>query len=469
MGADLLDLCFAMTERSDEKEQLSTFTNLVAYAVPTPLSFDSTEPDVLEAAIKRYAGRALINSINLENDKYKKVLPLIKQYGLTTIALSIDEKGMARTTVEKLAITDRIVSISKEYGLNEDQLMIDPLTFTLATGEEEYRDSALQTLEAIRHIKKKYPSIHITLGVSNISFGLKPAARKILNRIYLEHAVNAGLDYAIFHAAEYRPIQEFPANLVELANDLILNKRDTALIEFITAFEELAPTSETKPVINETLQSLPERVQSHILGRRREGLIPLLETLKESMLPAEIINAVLLPAMKEVGNQMERGDLILPFVLESAEVMKTAIRYLEGFMDKTQSHTKGTVVLATVFGDVHDIGKNLVKTIIANNGFRVIDLGKQVPVEEIVSKAIAEKADAIALSALLVTTSKQMAAVVEALEAQGLKIPVLVGGAAINEAFAAHIANPKGKKYLGGVYYAKDAFSGLRILEGIMK
>lgn len=467
-GADLLDLCFAMTERADEKEQLSTFTNLVAYAVPTPLSFDSTEPDVLEAAIKRYAGRALINSINLENDKYKKILPLIKQYGLTTIALCIDEKGMARTAKEKLAITDRIVKIAKEFGLQEDQLMIDPLTFTLATGEEEYRNSALQTLDAIKQIKKKYPAIHITLGVSNISFGLKPAARKILNRIYLEHAVEAGLDYAIFHAAEYRPISEFPSNITALANALILNESSPALIDFIAAFESLAPEPVKQTVEEDERRPLPNRIQAHILERRREGLIPLLEKIKETMTPPEIISTVLLPAMREVGNRMESGDLILPFVLESAEVMKTAIRYLEGYMDKASNISKGTVVLATVFGDVHDIGKNLVKTIVSNNGYKVIDLGKQVPVDDIIAAAIAEKADAIALSALLVTTSKQMTAVVTKLAEKGLSIPVIIGGAAINEAFASHIASPLGKTYQGGVHYGKDAFGGLRILESLV-
>ncbi len=468
-GADLLDLCFAMTERYDEKEQLATFTNLVAYAVTTPLSFDSTEPDVLEAAIKRYAGRPLINSINLENEKYKSILPLVKQFGLTTIALSIDEKGMARTTAEKLSITDRIVKIAESYGLREDQLMIDPLTFTLATGEEEFRSSALETLEAIRQIKLKYPSIHITLGISNISFGLTPPARKILNRVYLEHAVKAGLDFAIFHAAENRPLSEFPSQLVALATDLILNRHDTALINYISAFENLAPP----PILKEKdllveKKSIPERIQAQIIDRRREGLIPLLETLKDSLSPPDIINTVLLPAMKEVGNRMESGEIILPFVLESAEVMRVAMTYLEGFMDKTHSHSKGTVVLATVFGDVHDIGKNLVKTIISNNGYHVIDLGKQVPVNDIVSCAIKEKADAIALSALLVTTSKQMASVVEALHKAGSNIPVLIGGAAINDTFAQHISEPNGAKYQGGVYYAKDAFSGLRLLEGLI-
>lgn len=469
LGADLLDLCFAMTERSDEKDQLSTFTNLVAYAVSSPLSFDSTEPDVLAAAIKRYAGRPLINSINLENEKYKSILPLVKQFGLTTIALSIDEKGMARTTAEKLAITDRLVKIAQSYGLREDQLMIDPLTFTLATGEEEFRSSALETLEAIRQIKQRYPTIHITLGVSNISFGLKPPARKILNRVYLDHAVKAGLDFAIFHAAEYLPLSELPANLVSLANDLVLNTRETALIDYITTFENFAPvpTLKGKAILPEK-RSIPEQIQAQIIERRREGLIPLLETLKESMSPPDIINTVLLPAMKEVGNRMESGEIILPFVLESAEVMRAAMTYLEGFMDKTKSHIKGTVVLATVFGDVHDIGKNLVKTIIANNGYRVIDLGKQVPVNDIVACAIAEKADAIALSALLVTTSKQMGAVVEALQKEELTIPVLVGGAAINDTFAQHISSPNGIKYKGGVHYAKDAFSGLRLLEGLI-
>ncbi|MEK6556809.1 MAG: homocysteine S-methyltransferase family protein, partial [Candidatus Margulisiibacteriota bacterium] len=464
-GADLLDLCFAMTERSDEAAQLSHFTNKVAYATTCPLCFDSTEPEVLAGALKRYAGRPLINSINLESDKLHQVLPLLKAFGVTTIALCIDEKGMAKTSAEKVAIAKSLYKIAvKDYRLHPSQLMIDPLTFTLATGEAEYLTSAQETFEALSRIKKECPGVSTVLGVSNISFGLKPESRRLLNLVYLHLAVGYGLDYAIFHVADYKPLEEISLEERTLAENLIFNRNPSALLDLVNYFQQRESTS---PVISTPTekQDIAALLQEKILERKQEGLIALLEKARKTILPEDIVSRILLPAMRKVGEKMDSGELILPFVLESAEVMKLALHHLEKYMDKSTNITKGTVVLATVFGDVHDIGKNLVKTILANNGYRVIDLGKQVPVEEIVTSAIREKADAIALSALLVTTSKQMKLVVEMLRDKNLRIPVIIGGAAINEPFARAISELDGKAYEGKVYYAKDAFGGLKIMQ----
>ncbi len=467
-GADLLDLCFAMNERSDEKEQMSTFINLAAYATKCPLVFDSTEPEVLEAALKRYAGRAMINSINLESDKYKAVLPLVKKYATSTIALCINEKGMAKTKEEKLEIARKIYNIAtKEYCLKPYQLIFDPLTFTLATGEDEYRNSAIETFEAIKEIKEHFPGVRTVLGVSNISFGLNPAARKVLNLVYLNKAVDYGLDFAIFNAEHYFDINKLSEIEISLAESLIFNKEPKALINFIEYYQDkkniIIPNQSEKKLL-----PIENQLQNQIIDRNREGIISLLEQAMEKYNPVEIINTILLPAMKVVGGKMETGEIILPFVLESADIMRTAIAYLEKFLDKDTNLHKGTIILATVFGDVHDIGKNLVKTITANNGYKVIDLGKQVPADLIIETAIKEKAQAITLSALLVTTSKQMQLVVEKLHHLGKDIPVIIGGAATNERFAENIALVNGTKYAGKVYYAKDAFAGLKILDQLI-
>jgi 5-methyltetrahydrofolate--homocysteine methyltransferase len=466
-GADLIDCCFAMTERNDEAEQLSFFVKKVAYQSLLAISIDSTEPSVIEKAVKSYAGKPIINSINLEDEKIHKVLPIIRDFGLSTIALCIDQNGMAKTVEEKMNVAQKIYDIAiDKFRLSPHQLIFDPLTFTLATGENEWKNSAINTFQAIKLIKEKLIGVKTVLGVSNVSFGLSPQARKTLNLVYLEEAIKNGLDFAIYNVDHYCPLSELNKEEVRLATELIYNKKDNALANFLDYYQSFQPivsVKKSQEQINE--MSLEEIIQHKIINRDNSKIIETIEQLKKEMLPEDIINNVLLKAMKKVGEKMEKGEIILPFVLESAEIMKKAITYLEQYLDKNNNISKGTIVLATVFGDVHDIGKNLVKTITENNGFKVIDLGKQVPVDNIINTAIKEKALAISLSALLVSTSKQMDLVVKNLHQANLSIPVIIGGAAINHSFAQQISNIQGVAYAPGVFYAKDVFEGLKILE----
>lgn len=473
-GANFIDLCFALTERDDESGQIATFIKKSAYLTSVPLVFDSTEPSVISTAVKEYAGKGLVNSINLENNKIYKVLPILKTFGLSTIALCIDEQGMAKTLEKKLEIAERIYKlVVEDNGLQPEQLIFDPLTFTLATGEKEWQDSAVQTFNALEAIKKKFLGVQTVLGISNVSFGLQSKARQILNAVYLYHAEKVGLDYAIYNPAHLLDVEKLPSDLRQKADDLIFNRSDAALLEYIAYFEnqQNRPTNSItqENVQKENALNIEEQIAFQVINRKKLGITELLNEALKNHKPQEIINDVLLPAMKSVGDKMEKGELILPFVLQSAEVMKTSLDYLERFLSQKDVVHKGVVVLATVFGDVHDIGKNLVKTITANNGYKVIDLGKQVPADAIIKTAIKEKADAITLSALLVTTSKQMQLIVEKLNELGQSIPVIIGGAAINDAFAKRISLIDGNSYKGGVYYAKDAFQGLKILEGIIR
>ena len=468
-GADLLDICFAMTERSDEADQICKFIKKVAYTTPCPLCFDSTEADVLSAAVKQYAGRPLINSINLESDKLLAVLPIIKEFNLSTIALCIDKTGMAKTIEQKISIAKQIYEIAVlDFKLKPEQLIFDPLTFTLATGEEEYRNSAMNTFVAIKQIKEELPGVKTVLGVSNVSFGLSPDARKVLNLVYLHFAVQHGLDMAIYNAAHYFEVSKLNKEEFTLAEDLLFNKNKNALTNYIEHFQKVDTGKSKNGTVSPNSSKIEDILSNQIINRSQTNLHQNLEKAREAYSALEIINQILLPSMKVVGDKMEQGEIILPFVLESAEIMRNAITYLEKYLDQSVSIHKGTIVLATVYGDVHDIGKNLVKTITANNGYNVIDLGKQVPVEVIIDTAIKENADAITLSALLVTTSKQMQMVVEKLQEKKLSIPVIIGGAAINDAFAKHISIVNGVQYAGGVYYSKDAFSGLKILDDIL-
>ncbi|MDD5456610.1 MAG: B12-binding domain-containing protein, partial [Candidatus Margulisbacteria bacterium] len=317
-------------------------------------------------------------------------------------------------------------------------------------------------------IKKNIQGVKTVLGVSNVSFGLTPPARQVLNLVYLHFAFKYGLDFAIYNIDHYQDIKKLPKIEFELAKNLLFNESPKALIEFVNYFTGKVEQP-VKKIEKENLgQPIEKLLQEAIINRKNEGITGLLDEALSKYTAIEIINRLLLPAMKIVGDKMDSGEIILPFVLESADVMKKAVKYLERYLGKTDSIYKGTVILATVFGDVHDIGKNLVKTILANNGYKVIDLGKQVPADTIIETAIKEKATAVALSALLVSTSRQMQMVVEKLADAGQKIPVLIGGAAINENFAETISKVHGKPYAGKVFYSKDAFNALKILEQIL-
>ena len=475
-GAHTLDVCVALTERADESAQMQKVVKLLSQSVELPLVIDSTEADVIRAALEVCPGRPIINSINLENGRQRcdAVLPLCRDYGAAVIALTIDEAGMAKTRERKLEIARRIYDIAvNEYGLRPDALIFDALTFTLATGDAEFANSAIETLEGIRAIKRELSpkgelasGVLCSLGVSNLSFGLSGAARGPLNAVFLYHAVAAGLDMAIVNPKQVVPYAEIPPEARELAEDLVFNRRPDALPRYTAYFEERRATSEERKARADPTAGMTAERKLHwqIVHRRKEGVEALIDDCLTRKAPVWVLNHVLLPAMKEVGDKFGAGELILPYVLQSAEVMKKSVTHLEQFLEKKEGVTKGKVVLATVYGDVHDIGKNLVGTILSNNGYTVFDLGKQVPANVIIDKAVEVGASAIGLSALLVSTSKQMPLIVQELDRRGLRFPVLIGGAAINRRFGRRILFVDGHAYEPGVFYCKDAFEGLETL-----
>jgi 5-methyltetrahydrofolate--homocysteine methyltransferase len=480
-GAHALDISVAVTERSDEGELMRKVVKKLSTGVEVPLVIDTTEPDVMEIALKTAPGRCLLNSTHLESGRLKadRVFALAKTYNAAVLCLTIDEAGMAKTAERKLEVARRIYQIAvEEHGLHPEALVFDTLTFTLATGDAEFSGSAIETLNGIRLIKANLPGVMTSLGVSNVSFGLSPAARPVLNSVMLYHAVQAGLDMAIVNPAQITPYAEIPEDQRRLTEDLIFNRRPDALAAFIEYFEKTEATStEGSGKLDPTEGFSPEeRLHWRILHRHKEGVDTDVDEIihrdgvtSRHETAVKILNEVLLPAMKEVGDKFGAGELILPFVLQSAEVMKRAVAHVEQYLERKEGTTKGTVVLATVYGDVHDIGKNLVKTILSNNGYTVIDLGKQVPAEIIINKAVEARVDAIGLSALLVNTSKQMPLIVNELHRRGLQIPVLVGGAAINRRFGWRILYTEdGQIYEPGVYYCKDAFEGLGTMDALV-
>ncbi|HEY1867573.1 MAG TPA: methionine synthase, partial [Candidatus Cybelea sp.] len=474
-GAHLLDVCCALTERADEDAQMREIVRRLAQSIEAPLVIDSTEPHVLEVALQNYPGRAVVNSVHLESGRAKMdaVLPVAIEHGAAAIALTIDESGMAKTAARKAEVARRIYDIAvTEYGLPAGALIFDALTFTLATGEAEFAASAIETIEGIRAIKRELPGTLTSLGISNVSFGLKPAARAALNSVFLHHCVEAGLDCALVNPKDIVPYFEVDAEVRALCDDLVFNRRPDALTRLIEHFEtSFVPerSGVRSEESSDESMGIEERIHQAILLRRKDGIEAKIDEALLRYTPIEVLNTILLPAMKDVGDRFGRGELILPFVLQCAEVMKKAVAHLEQFLERREGTTKGTVVLATVFGDVHDIGKNLVHTILANNGYTVHDLGKQVPVNAILEKAVEVRADAIGLSALLVSTSKQMPICLEEQEARGLSFPVIIGGAAINRDFGRRIALlDDGKRFFEpGCFYARDAFEGLDLMDAI--
>jgi 5-methyltetrahydrofolate--homocysteine methyltransferase len=470
-GAHVLDVCVALTERPDEKEQMVAVLRKLALSVPAPVCIDSTEASVIRAALEVYPGRALVNSVNMENGRARidAVIPAVREYGAAVIALTIDEVGMAKTAARKLEVARRIHDIVVgEFGLPPGDLVFDALTFTLATGDAEFTRSAVETIEGIRAVKEALPGVRTILGVSNVSFGLGPEARRILNSVMLTHAVRAGLDMAIVNPSEITPYSDLTEEERTLADDLVFARREDALPRFIAYTAEKAPSAHRKEEEEVAHGDPAARVHWCVLHRKPDGIEGTLDECLKTRTPVQVLNEVLLPAMKEVGDRFGAGELILPFVLQSAEVMKRAVAHVEKFLDKADGVTKGRVVVATVYGDVHDIGKNLVRTILGNNGYTVFDLGKQVPAHVIVEKAVEVKADLVGLSALLVSTSKQMPVVVQELQRRGVQVPVLIGGAAINRPFGKRANRLEdGSLYGPGVFYCKDAFEGLSTADGL--
>src|SRR5581483_8475985 len=460
-----------------------------------PLVIDSTDPKVIDSAIRQIPGRPIINSINLEGDgsRFHALAPMMARYGLPAVAMCIGPKGMAKTPEEKVETAQLLYDTGRQYGLKPWQFLFDVLTFTLATGEQEFVDSAKNTLEGIRLVKQKFPEAFTTLGLSNVSFGLPAAARKVVNSVFLYHALKAGLDTVIINARDIIAYPEIDEQQKKLAEDLIFNKHPNALAELISFFEgsKAVATGPTKRVEVDPAWEAGKRCHFRIVNRLKEGIEDdvvqaigdrtrggkvarrdgrlVLEAPKEAAHEAavETLNEVLLPAMKEVGDKFGAGELILPFVLKSAECMKAAVAELEKYLIKQEGVSKGKLVLCTVYGDVHDIGKNLVKTIFVNNGYTVYDLGKQVPMQKILEKISEVKADAVGLSALLVSTSKQMQYFVEHARQNNMIVPVLCGGAAINSSYINRIAKD-GSIYEPGVFYCKTAFDGLRVMNKLM-
>jgi 5-methyltetrahydrofolate--homocysteine methyltransferase len=476
-GAHVLDVCVALTERQDEAEQMREVVKRISLTQPAPIQVDSTEPDVIETALEQIPGRAIVNSINLEagRDKLDRVVPIAEAHGAALIALTIDEVGMAKTAERKLEVAQRLTELCcDEHGLDREALIFDCLTFTLTTGDDEWKPSAIETIEGIRRVKSEIPGVKTSLGVSNVSFGVGLPARRALNSVFLHHCVEAGLDLAMVNPNHITPYAEIPQEERELADDLVFNRREDALERFIGHFESKGPEEEAAGAGDPTEGMEPEEaLHFHILRRKKEGVEDWIDKSVEKIGAVPTLNTVLLPAMKEVGDKFGAGELILPFVLQSATVMKRAVAQLEQYLDKVEGYTKGTVVIATVFGDVHDIGKSLVNTILTNNGYTVVDLGKQVPISNILDAAVEHQATAIGLSALLVSTSKQMPACVQELHSRGLEFPVLIGGAAINRNFGLRILYPDGTDsedlYAPGVFYCKDAFEGLAKMDELIE
>jgi 5-methyltetrahydrofolate--homocysteine methyltransferase len=491
-GAHVLDVCVAMTERADEEDQMVQLVKTLSMGVEAPLVFDSTEAEVLEAALQVYPGRPILNSTSLEGGRGKKIdetLPLAVRYGAAVVCMAIDEEGMAHTPEDKLRICRRIYEIAtQEYGLPPDALIFDVNTFPITTGQEELNDEGWWTIEGVRLVKQHLPGALTSLGVSNLSFGVAPHARATLNSVFLYHAVQGGLDMAMVNPQHTLPYAEIPEEARTICEDLIFNRHEEALARFIDYFSQAeAQTTQAEKADPTEGMSPDEKIHYQILHRKREGVDQQINAALQERLDVDpqaelarlgktnstistaavdVLNNVLLPAMKDVGDRFGAGELILPFVLQSAEVMKKAVAHLEQFLEKQEGVSKGRVVLATVYGDVHDIGKSLVNTILSNNGYEVYDLGKQVPINTIVEKAIEVQASAIGLSALLVSTSKQMPLCVQELDRRGLKFPVLVGGAAINKQYGQRILFVEGERpYEPGVYYCKDAFEGLQTVD----
>ena len=477
-GAHVLDVCVALTERQDEAEQMSQIVKKISLSQPAPIQVDSTEPDVIDAALQQIPGRAIVNSVNLEAGRAKldRVVPLAKAHGAALIALTIDEVGMAKTAERKLEVARRVTQLCcEEHGFDRQALIFDCLTFTLTTGDPEWRPSAVATIDGIREIKAQIPGVKTSLGVSNVSFGVGVPARSVLNSVFLHHCVEAGLDLAMVNPNHITPYGEISESEREFADDLVFDRREDALERFIAHFESKSSDADEPGAMaaDPTAGMEPEEaLHFHILRRKKEGVEAWIDASVEKIGAVPTLNQVLLPAMKEVGDKFGAGELILPFVLQSAEVMKRAVARLELYLDKLEGYTKGTVVIATVFGDVHDIGKSLVNTILTNNGYTVVDLGKQVPISTILDAAVEHDATAIGLSALLVSTSKQMPACVQELHQRELGFPVLIGGAAINRNFGLRILYPNGADsddvYAPGVFYCKDAFEGLAKMDQLI-
>jgi 5-methyltetrahydrofolate--homocysteine methyltransferase len=485
-GSHVLDLCIDYVGRDGTVDMREAASRL-ATASTLPLMIDSTEWQVIEAGLECLGGRSIVNSVHYEDgnapdSNFAKKMEVVREHGAAVVVMCIDEQGQARTAEHKVRIASRIIDdLVADWGMAVEDIFVDCLTFTLATGQEESRRDGLETIEGIRELKRRYPQVQTTLGVSNVSFGLNPAARQVLNSVFLHECVEAGLDSAIVHASKILPMSRIPDEQREVALDLVYDRRrpDTAsdeaydpLQSFLGLFEGVTAQSSRESRAQE-LAALPlsERLKRRIIDGERNGLEPDLDEALQTRPALEIINDTLLEGMKVVGELFGSGQMQLPFVLQSAEVMKAAVGYLEPHMEKADDAAdgggKGTIVLATVKGDVHDIGKNLVDIILSNNGYNVVNLGIKQPISAILDAAAQAKADAIGMSGLLVKSTVIMKENLEEMNSRGVgdRWPVLLGGAALTRAY---VEEDLADVYTGAVRYARDAFEGLRLMDAVM-
>ena len=459
-GAQVIDLCVAYAGR-DELTDMVKLTQLFAGSCKAPLMFDSTSPETLEQVLPLYPGRAIINSINLEDGgaNLDRICRLAKKYGAAVVALTINLEGMALTCEQKIAVAKEIHDLAvNKHGLRPQDILFDLLTFTVGSGDETMRDAAIETLNAIKQLKQELPGVSFTLGVSNISFGLRPAARKVLNSVFLHLAVEAGLNTAIVDAAKVLPYAAISEADRQICLDLLYNRDPGALMTFIDHFEQAVEQDDDQD--SDTL-SAEELLRQKVLSGDKDGLDDLLSALRGRWQPLDIVNNLLVPAMREVGELFGRGDLLLPFVLQSAEVMKQSVALLEPYMEKLDDDGKTSILLATVAGDVHDIGKNLVDIILSNNGYKVHNIGIKVSAEAIISKAKELQVDVVGLSGLLVKSALLMRDNLSQFQTAGLAQPVLLGGAALTTKFVAVDCAPN---YRQPVVYCADAFAGLKAI-----
>src|SRR6266550_3482843 len=475
-GAHLLDVCVDYVGRDGVADMLQIAARF-ATAATLPLVLDSTEAAVIEAGLELTGGRAVINSVNYEDgdgpdSRIARVMPLVREHGAAVIALTIDERGQARTADWKVAVAERLIQdLTGNWGMRVEDIIVDCLTFPIATGQEETRRDGIETIEAIAELKRRYPDVQTTLGVSNVSFGLKPAARAVLNSVFLAECVRAGLDSAIVHAARIMPIVRIPDEQRQVALDLVYDRRREGydpLARLLELFEGV-DAAELKASRAAELTALPlwERLKRRIIDGERAGLEADLDAALEQRPALEIVNDVLLDGMKTVGELFGSGQMQLPFVLTSAEVMKASVAYLEPHMEQSGEEGKGKIVLATVKGDVHDIGKNLVDIILSNNGYDVVNIGIKQPISAIVTAAEEHDADVIGMSGLLVKSTVVMGDNLAELNSRGqaARWPVLLGGAALTRAY---VEQDLAALFDGQVRYARDAFEGLRLMDSFM-
>jgi len=462
-GAHIVDVNLEDTEL-DEKKAMAEFLQLVTKKVKVPLMLDSTNHEVLEVGLKYSQGKAIINSINMEDgmERFDRVVPLIHKYGAAVVVGLIDEKGMAVWPEDKLRVARRSYDIlTTRYGVNPRDIIFDPNVFPVGSGDPQYVGSAAATIEGIRQISEEFPECSTILGISNVSFGLPPAGREVLNSVFLYHNTKAGLGYAIVNTEKLERYASIPEEERKLAEDLIFHTSDETLAAFVEFFREKKVEKKEK-TSNLTLE---ERLSSYIVEGTKEGLIPDLDEALTKYAPLDIINGPLMAGMDEVGRLFNANELIVAEVLQSAEAMKAAVSHLEPHMEKSESSVKGTIMLATVKGDVHDIGKNLVEIILTNNGYKIINLGIKVPPEQLIEAYRRDKPDAIGLSGLLVKSAQQMVTTAQDLKSAGVDVPILVGGAALSRKFTKTRIAPE---YEGLVLYAKDAMDGLDLANRIM-